>query len=205
MKPVSTRQMKKQIIADFKSIIKHIKIEIERLNNDISDCIKTIDGFERFIAESIFLIKDRDNLVSSQILNRHNNRVLYLKTIIERLSRYVDYKIDISEMFNNAFIKSNGALTDSINTVNKSIEHDIESLLEFVPDYIQNINKKIISINEYRESLEELYKTAIEDFKFTKQNIRKWKKEKINLCNPISRIQNLLFVSTKQPLKIGKV
>jgi hypothetical protein len=156
---------KKQLKSDLKSMIRQIKIETNRLNTEIQEYIKTMDGFERFISESIFFIKDRYNLVSSHLLNLHKNRVLYIKSIIDRIANYSPSQLFLIGLFRNNFLKSNSELVNSILEVNKLMEKNVETLLQHVPDYIQNINSKIVSIIHYKKALEELKRNAIKAYK----------------------------------------
>jgi hypothetical protein len=165
MKIDTIRQTRKQLKSDLKSIIKHINIEIRRLNNEIKECIKTVDGFERFISESIFFIKDRDNLISSHLLHIHKNRILYIKSIMDRIASNVFVDSSLIGAFRNNFLKNNAEIYTFVSGVDKSINENTTIILQQIPDYIQNINKKIISIIQYKKALEELLEVATTEYK----------------------------------------
>jgi hypothetical protein len=166
----SVGKIKKRLLNNYKSIIKRVKIEINRLSNEINEYIKTINGFEDFIIESILFIKDRDNLISSHICNLHKNRILALKAILDRVPSWsinlAQNPKDISVYgYKDSLIKYNEEMTKFITNINKSIEGDIEIVLEYIPQYIQNINIKLLNINKQRAFLEALYLTSLDEYK----------------------------------------
>jgi hypothetical protein len=164
------RKLKKQLLSDYKSIIKRTKIEINRLSGEIKEYIKTINGFEDFIIESILFIRDRDNLISSHICNLHKNRILAIKAILDRIPSWSSNLSDNPHntsvyKYKESLLEYNTNMITSITSINKLIEGDISMVLEYIPDYIQNINIKLIDINKQKSILETLYSVALYEYK----------------------------------------
>jgi hypothetical protein len=164
------RKLKKRLLIDYRSIIKRTKTEINRLSREINEYIKTINGFEDFIIESILFIRDRDNLVSSHICNLHKNRVFALKAILDRIPRWSTGLLGSpgdSSVYNykNLLLEYNENMVTSITDINKLIERDISMILEYIPEYIQNINIKLININKQRSILESLHSSSLGEYR----------------------------------------
>jgi Fic family protein len=67
--------------------------------------------------------------------------------------------------FRNNFLKKNTELYTFVSGIDKSISEDTTVILQQIPDYIQNINKKIISIIQYKKALEELLEVVTTEYK----------------------------------------
>jgi hypothetical protein len=161
--------MDKKIVLKYcKSMMKILRGEIKRLNNEIKDCIKAFDGFEKFIIESIFFINDRSNLVSSHI-RLHLNKINTLRLLIKRspVSDTTDIELEqLLETYSGQFISS-------LNTIDTSINEDIVTVSDCIPDYMQNINKKIITLMKYRTELQFFYKKIKDKYSLIKCRVFK--------------------------------
>jgi hypothetical protein len=140
-------------------MLRNIKIEIKRLHDDINEYINTVNGFEHFISESVLFINDRDKLLSSHLLNTHKNRIMYLKLIIDRIASYSTSSL--IGQFRNNFLKHNSEIISSVLDIDKSIDKNVNTMLQNIPDYIQNINEKIVSLIQYKKTLEDLKSTIV--------------------------------------------
>jgi hypothetical protein len=163
---------KKRLLQDYKTLIKHLKKEAEYLNGEVKDCIKVLEGFEKFIAESMLYIKDRDNLISSHICNNHRNRVLIIQSVMKRfpawssqICGFSDGIADAKSVFEYQDIleKQTKELIDAVGAIDKSAGKD--DGIAVVPEYIQNINIKLITVNRHLIHLEELYLAALSEYR----------------------------------------
>jgi hypothetical protein len=163
------RKIKKRILHDYKIIIRDIIIEINRLSKEMTDYIKTINGFENFIIESFLYIKDRDNLISSRIFNIHRNRIFSICSMLNMIPTWTEllYENNHKEEGKRNNIVLRDTIDDTISNItdiNKVIERDISKFQKDIPEFIQNINIKLVIINTQREKLETFYNSIVHEY-----------------------------------------
>jgi hypothetical protein len=182
------RRQKKQLCQTYKLLLKQVKKEIEYLQNEVKDCLKTLNGFEKFIVESIFYIKDRDNLLSSHICNTHKNRMLNIQSIISRMPawsvHFNDEPMDMPAVaeYKDPLEKYTDELLSTTANINRSLEKEIAVVSEYMPTYIQHVNLKLIAICTQRMHLENLYQTTYREYRNCKKVKREALKAAMGQC-----------------------
>jgi hypothetical protein len=181
VKPIRIKyKNKKYVLKLYKTIMKTIRQDIKEINKDIKECIKTLSGYENFILDSILYVKDRDNLISSKIENIFKIKISCLKSYLSSIPEWA-LKISVKEETTckddidmrdivkgeDLIVKSDKIFTNLLE-INKNSLKDINALIEFIPDYIQNINLKLKAFLACQSSLKVLYDKIKYDYSLIK-------------------------------------
>lgn len=166
-------QNKSHTLRIYRYIIKLIKRNIKEIDDNINDCIKTLHGYENFIMESMLFIKDRDNLISSKIDNIFKIRIKTLKSYFDRIPEWSSSSSSSEKRishYKEQFGLISNKILDNLTEYNNNSQKDINTLLEFIPDYIQNINMKLSEFIKYQSYLNTIYTHIENDYKTIKNS-----------------------------------
>jgi hypothetical protein len=167
---------RKYALKVLKEIIKMTNIQLKSINGMIKECITTLRGFEDLLTDSILYVKDRDNFINSNIDNLFKVKFSGLRSHIKMIPSWVHKYIADSSSFHTTSISyisdsydqkiSNDKIYNTFLEINKNTSKDITSLMEFIPDYIQNINTKIKALigiearlHDFHTEIENVYKS----------------------------------------------
>ena len=138
-----------------RSLLSEIRDEIIRIEDEIEECTRTLRSYEKFVAESVLYITDRNNLNTSKITGIHNARIKHIETQILLLD-----KLELVSF--GDIVKSietqNEATQTKIKEISAALTRGTNVFNDVMPEFMQNINRKILVMQNQKSLLTRLYK-----------------------------------------------
>jgi hypothetical protein len=157
-------RLKKRILREYKSILTKTSREIKRFSGDVKEHIKIMDGFENCIMEGILFVKDRDSLITSRICNIHRNHMSSIHTSASSIPKWTS-ALGSTHSANGALIVQTNTLIKDVVGINKDIKGRINTFIEDIPKFIENINIKLVLINNRIDELEVFYNAVLLEYR----------------------------------------
>lgn len=139
---------------ELRAVKKNALKEIKRLDKEIKECIRVLNGYEQFILEGTLYVRDRNNLIDSIICGIHNARMTNINCALKRLSS--SGVPGVSSDTANAIFQSSESTQKNIRGINATLDRLSDDMTRIIPEYSQNINRKLDVIRTQKQALEQL-------------------------------------------------
>jgi hypothetical protein len=152
-------------------ILRKLDNEIRRFSSDAREHIKVIDGFENCIMEWVLFVKDRDNFITSRICNTHRNYITSIHAIASAIPAWTnafvkeDNPVGTVADHNSVLMEKTNSLIKTVIDINKDTRGRINSFIEDIPKFIENINIELVLINNRINELESFKIVVLQEYK----------------------------------------
>jgi hypothetical protein len=148
------KQQKKDTVAIYNQVIRRLKREYKELTLHIAECIKTIEGFERLITNSLLFIRDRENLFSAYVSNVLPMSSSTVNFSIRRIPKWVKHVVT-GDLYPLEEKETDFTALSQMTVENSKV------LFDTIPEYIQNINRKLLYMTDQKRSVAESLRIAL--------------------------------------------